>query len=118
DPEKLIGWFGRADARPDTIRAEIDARVGGRFRFSFATDNEHYEGGGTYREVVPNARLVFSWAWHSAPGRESVGTVTLKPDGDGTLLTLHHAQFFDEAARVGHERGWLTGLDRMEKLLA
>jgi uncharacterized protein YndB with AHSA1/START domain len=118
DPQKLIQWFGRADARPDTIRAEIDARVGGRFRFSFATDNEHYEVGGVYREVVPNARLVFSWAWHSTPERESVVTVTLKADGDGTLLTLHHAQFFDEAARAGHERGWLTGLERMEKLLA
>jgi uncharacterized protein YndB with AHSA1/START domain len=118
DPQKIVQWFGRVDAKPETIRAEIDARVGGRFRFRFATDNENYEVGGVYLEVVPNARLAFSWAWHSTPERESVVTVTLKPDGDGTLLTLHHAQLFDEAARAGHERGWLTGLDRMEKLLA
>jgi uncharacterized protein YndB with AHSA1/START domain len=45
-------------------------------------------------------------------------TVTLRPDGDGTLLTVHHAQLFDEAAREGHERGWLGGLDKLEKLVA
>jgi uncharacterized protein YndB with AHSA1/START domain len=53
---------------------------------------------------VPNERLVFSWAWHSTPERESQVTVSLKPDGDGTLLTLHHEQLFDSAARDGHER--------------
>ena len=65
-----------------------------------------YEVGGVYREVVPNQRLVFSWAWHSTPERESLVTVTLKPDGGGTLLTLHHEQFFDQAARDSHEQGW------------
>jgi uncharacterized protein YndB with AHSA1/START domain len=68
--------------------------------------------------VVPNARLVFSWAWHSTPERESQVTVVLQPDGAGTLLTLHHEQLFDEAARAGHERGWIGGLDKLEELVA
>ena len=45
-------------------------------------------------------------------------TVSLKPDGDGTLLTLHHEQLFDQAARDGHERGWNGALDKLEKYLA
>jgi uncharacterized protein YndB with AHSA1/START domain len=45
------------------MRAEIDARIGGRFRVSFNTeDGEYYEVGGLYREMVPGERLVFSWA--------------------------------------------------------
>ena len=64
--------------------------------------------------MVPNERLVFSWAWHSTPERESQVTVSLKPDGGGTLLTLHHEQFFDEAARDGHEKGWIALLDKLE----
>jgi uncharacterized protein YndB with AHSA1/START domain len=79
---------------------------------------EYFEVGGIYREVVPNQRLVFSWAWHSTPERESLVTVTLKPDGAGTLLTVHHEQLFDAAARDGHERGWLGSLDKLEKYLA
>ena len=85
---------------------------------STATDGEYFEVGGVYREVVPNQRLVFSWAWHSTPERESLVTVSLKPDGAGTLLTLHHEQFFDQAARDGHESGWTELLDQLEKYLA
>ena len=118
DPEKIVRWFGRADLKPETMRAAIDARVGGRYCVSFDTESEYYEVGGVYREVMPNVRLVFSWAWHSTPERESLVTVTLKPDGDGTLLTVHHAQLFDEAAREGHERGWLGALDKLEKSVA
>jgi uncharacterized protein YndB with AHSA1/START domain len=119
EPEKIVHWFGRADLRPETMRAEIDARVGGHYRINFNIDSdERFEVSGIYREVVPNQRLVFSWAWHSTPERESLVTVTLKPDGAGTLLTVNHAQLFDEAAREGHERGWLGALDKLEKFVA
>jgi uncharacterized protein YndB with AHSA1/START domain len=116
DPEKIIQWFGRADAKPGSHQADIDARIGGRFRVSFSANEEYYEVGGVYREVVPNQRLVFSWAWHSTPERESQVTVLLQPDGDGTLLTLHHEQLYDQAARDGHERGWLGSLEKLEKI--
>jgi len=62
--------------------------------------------------------LVFSWAWHSTPERESLVTVLLKPDREGTLLTLHHEQFVDQAARDSHEHGWKGMLDNIEKHLA
>ena len=67
----------------------MDVRAGGRYRMSFKTeDGESHQVGGVYREVVPDSRLVFSWAWHSTPERESLVTVTVKPDGDGSILTL------------------------------
>ena len=118
DPQKIIRWFGRADAKPNSFQAEVDARVGGRYRISFSTDREYYEVGGVYREVVPNERLVFSWAWHSTPERESLVTVLLKPDGAGTLLTFHHEQFADATARDNHQRGWTELLGRLENYLA
>jgi uncharacterized protein YndB with AHSA1/START domain len=101
------------------VQAEIDARTGGYYRISFNTeDGEYHEVGGVYRALVPGSRLVFSWAWHSTPERESRVTVMLEPDGDGTLLTLHHEQLFDQAARDGHKRGWLGTLDKLEKFFA
>ena len=119
DPQELIQWFGRVDVKPGTMRAEVDPRVGGRYRVSFNIEaGEYFEVGGVYREVVPNERLVFSWAWHSTPERESLVTVTLKSDGHGTLLTVHHERLFDQAARDGHERGWLGSLEKLEKYLA
>jgi uncharacterized protein YndB with AHSA1/START domain len=119
DPEKIARWFAPASASKAGGRASIDARVGGRYCVSFTMQSgEHFEVGGVYREVVPNRRLVFSWAWHSTPERESLVTVQLEPDGGGTLLTLHHEQFFDQAACDSHERGWNNALDKLEHEVA
>ena len=119
DPEKIAHWFGPAHTKDGSVRAELDVRVGGRFRASFNTaDGEYHEVGGVYREVAPDQRLVFSWAWHSTPERESLVTVSLRPDGAGTLLTLQHEKFFDQAAADGHRNGWTGSLDRLEKYAA
>jgi uncharacterized protein YndB with AHSA1/START domain len=118
DPQKIVRWFGTASVKPGTERASIDARIGGRYRVSFDTDKgEHYEVGGIYREMEPNRRLVFSWAWHSRLERESLVTVSLKPDGGSTLLTLQHEQLFDQAACESHERGWDGSLDKLQQVL-
>lgn len=119
DPEKLIHWFGPAETTHGSVRADMDVRVGGRYRVDFQTvDGEHHQVGGEYQEVAPNERLVFSWAWHSTPERESLVTVTLKPDGDSTLLTLLHERFFDQKARDGHEHGWTGTLEKLERYFA
>lgn len=113
DAAKISRWFGPEAA--EMLRAETDVRVGGRFRIVFrGPDGEEHDVGGVYREVVPNQKLVFTWAWRSTPERESLVTVALKRDGDGTLLTLLHEQFFDEAARDRHGRGWNETLDKLE----
>jgi uncharacterized protein YndB with AHSA1/START domain len=118
DPEKLAAWFGPSKVREGSVQAETDLRVGGSYRISFnATDGEYFQVGGVYREIVPNELLVMSWAWHSTPERESLLTISLKPDGAGTLLTLHHEQFFDQAARDGHEKGWAELLGKLEQSL-
>jgi uncharacterized protein YndB with AHSA1/START domain len=119
DPEKIARWFGPSQVIAGSVQAEIDLRSGGHYRIAFdMTDGRHNQVGGVYRDVVPNQKLVFSWAWHTTPERESLVTVALKPDGDGTLLTLHHEQLFDEAARDGHESGWIGTLDKLEKFIA
>jgi uncharacterized protein YndB with AHSA1/START domain len=113
DAAKISRWFGPEAA--EMLRAETDVRVGGRFRIVFrGPDGEEHDVGGVYREVVPNQKLVFTWAWRSTPERESLVTVALKRDGEGTLLTLLHEQFFDEAARDRHGRGWNETLDKLE----
>ena len=65
--------------------------------------------------MVRNKKLVFTWAWRSTPERESLVTVLIEPDGDGSLLTLTHEQFFDEAARDRHSHGWTGSLDKLER---
>ena len=119
DPEKIVRWFGPAETIDGSVLADMDVRVGGRYRMRFKTgDGESHEVGGVYQEVVRNERLVFSWAWHSTPERESLVTITLKADGDGTMLTLHQERFFDEKARDGHQRGWTGTLEKLARYLS
>lgn len=119
DPAQIAQWFGPSETIAGSVHAQMDVRVGGKFCVSFRTeDGEYHEVGGTYREVVPDQQLVFTWAWHSTPERESLVRITIRPDGDGNILTLHHEQFFDQAARDGHERGWRGTLDKLERFLA
>ncbi|MET0925671.1 MAG: SRPBCC domain-containing protein [Xanthobacteraceae bacterium] len=113
EPAKIARWFGPQGA--EVLRAEADVRVGGRYRVIFRVpDGQQHDVSGVYREVVPNQKLVFTWAWISTPERESLVTVALKRDGDGTLLTLTHEQFFDEPARDRHRSGWSGALDNLE----
>ena len=117
DPQKVMRWMGPGEAR--AVIAECDARVGGRYRWLMRTPSgEEHDVSGVYREVVPDEKLVFTWAWKKTPERESLVTVLLKPDGDGTLLTVTHEQFFDENARDQHQHGWTGALDKMEQFLS
>ena len=116
DPKKLVHWFG-PDQGPVT-KAETDVRVGGRFHVMFhSEDGEEHDVSGIYREVVPNEKLQFTWAWRTMPERESLVTILVKPDDDGALLTLIHEQFFDEPARDRHAYGWNGSLNKLEKLV-
>jgi len=117
DPEKVKRWMGPGEIK--ALRAECDVRTGGRYRWVMQTPTgEEHDVSGVYREVIPNEKLVFTWAWKTMPERESLVTVEIKPDGNGSLLTLTHEQFFDEEARDGHRSGWNGALDKMEKLFA
>lgn len=117
EPEKMAAWFGPAGAA--LVSAETDPRVGGRFRVVMDAENgERHDVSGTYREVEPERKLVFSWAWITTPERESQVTVSLRPVAEGTELTLLHERFFDEAAREGHRGGWSEALDKLERLFA
>ena len=115
DPALILRWFGPDSG--EVLEAETDIRIGGRYHIAFRTGNgERHDVGGVYREIVPGEKLVFSWAWRSTPERESLVTVTFKPDGDGTILTLLHERFFDETARDNHRTGWTGAIDKLERV--
>lgn len=117
DPQKLSRWFG--PARVTVLEAEIAAFAGGSYRIVMLDDDGgRHEGGGTYREVVPPERLVFTWAWKSTPERESIVTLRLAEVPGGTLLTLVHEEFADAATRGRHAHGWTGSLDKLDAFLS
>jgi uncharacterized protein YndB with AHSA1/START domain len=123
DPEALKRWWGPGTGEGVSL-AQLDVRVGGRFRIIFGgAQGTDHEVTGIYREVVPNRKLVFTWTWpRTTPERESVVTIVFKAkgsnEGSGTELEFRHEQLFDESVRDGHKRGWTESLDKLELFLA
>ena len=119
DPEAVKKWWGPG---PDhsVSAAELDVRVGGRFRIVFGgAEGKDHECAGVYKEVVPHRRLVFTWCWpNTTPERVSLVTIEFKRVTGGTELDFRHEQFFDAQARDGHKRGWSAALDQLDAYLA
>src|SRR5262245_7544487 len=70
--------------------SEGEIRVGGRFRTCMRSpEGENHWLSGTYREIAPPERLVFTHAWQDADGssgHETIVTVTLEEQAGKTRL--------------------------------
>lgn len=119
--EHMQKWFFPKDFTVPATQSDI--RPGGSYRSCLrAPDGTDYWVGGTYKELLPPERIVFTHAWQDGAGNaehETVVTITLKDLGDGrTQLTFHQAFFLSEASRDGHKTGWVESLDNLEAYLA
>ena len=119
DPAEASKWLGPGDIT-GTYKSD-DMNPGG----SYTIEMRHPDGkvsivGGRFREVVPMAKVVYTWAWRGddgKPGHESVVTVTFRAVGNKTELTLRHEGFDSKESRDGHQGGWNGCLDKLENYL-
>ena len=119
EAKTLARWFGPAGVERGTAGDRSSRRRSPIRHRRPHGQRDEFEVGGVYREIVtPGEKLVFTWAWKSTPERESLVTVTFKPDGAGTILTLLHERFFDADARDRHQHGWTGAIDKLEKMFA
>jgi uncharacterized protein YndB with AHSA1/START domain len=110
DPEKLIHFMANCQGMA-LARAETDPRVGGRFLLVMRVGDKGVPHTGTYLELTPHSRIAFTWESEHSTVEGSTVTLDLVPDGNGTLLTLTHVRFANEANRDGHTVGWTTILE-------
>jgi uncharacterized protein YndB with AHSA1/START domain len=111
-PDELRAWWG---PRPVTCSgAEVDLRVGGRYRISnLLPDGRTFIIEGEFRIVERPHRLVYTWC--AGEDRQSLVTVRFEPRGDATEVIVVHEQIANETLRGSHEMGWtgcLHGLAR------
>jgi uncharacterized protein YndB with AHSA1/START domain len=118
EPQALKQWWGPGGPEAVSL-VQLDVRVGGRFRILFGGPRgDDHEVQGTYREVVPNRRLAFTWTWpRTTPERESLVTITFNAVAGGTELDFVHAQHFDEKVRDGHLQGWSEAFVKLDRFL-
>ncbi|MDC7682625.1 SRPBCC domain-containing protein [Asticcacaulis sp. BYS171W] len=122
-PEHVMQWWGPNGF--ENLNCEMDFRVGGRFRIDMrAPDGTLCPCEGTYVEIVESERIVYEGDPHidhpcgSGLPPEALVTITFKPDGDGTRLTLHSKMISPDitkaAIEMGFSTGWADSFDRLE----
>ena len=112
DAAAMRVWFGQADA-PEW-QAQMDVRVGGRYRLRMrGPDGRYYEAYGGYREVIPGSRLVFTWTWKEGVDSEALITVSLKEAGGGTELEFT----LDPVVDARERDAWRADFKRLDALL-
>lgn len=120
-PELVERWWGGDQG--GKVTAEIDLRVGGRWRYAMVGDGWEVGFHGTYSEIVPNERLVNTEVYEGIPdGEEQAAVVTATyTEVDGrTTLELHvlHATPEGRTAHIesGMESGMQSSLDHLERV--
>src|SRR5919201_457983 len=118
-PELVRRWWHAK--RGEMTVAEIDLRVGGRWRYVMVTP-DGFEVGfhGEFREIVPNERIVSTEVYEGMPEAEALDTVTFAEAEGRTTLTIlvEHARKEHRDAHIesGMEDGLQDALDLLEQV--
>jgi len=115
-PELLRRWWLPKSMGMSLRSCEMDVRVGGKYLLEFEPDGMAFFG--TYLEVTPHSRLV----WTNEEGGEGgpVTTVTFEDKGGKTLLVLHELHSSKEAldaAGTGAADAMVETFEQLDELL-
>jgi uncharacterized protein YndB with AHSA1/START domain len=112
-------WWVPKSYGLNLLSCEMDVRVGGRYRLVFSHQGSTMEFFGTYREVTPHSRLV--WTNEEGDSGEPITTVTFDEKDGKTLVVVHDLypskQALDAAVASGSTGALPETLDQLEELL-
>jgi uncharacterized protein YndB with AHSA1/START domain len=120
-PELVKRWWHAN--RGEVTTAEIDLRVGGKWRYVGVGNGVEVAFHGEYREIVPNERIVSTEAFEGAPDPDANATVNTatftEKDGRTTLTILVEApskEVRDAIVDSGMEAGMQDALSLLEEV--
>jgi uncharacterized protein YndB with AHSA1/START domain len=114
-PALMKQWWVPKSMGMSLLSCEMDARTGGRYRFEFKHPavEQPLTFFGTYVDVIPGKRLVWT---NEESDQGAVTTVTFEEKGGTTLLTLHDLYPTKEAFDAGAEGTEACMPEQLEQL--
>lgn len=101
-------WFGPK-------RVILNPVVDGLFFHEVEYQGRTWAHYGRFVTLDRPSKIEHTWMSEATRGHESVVTITLKPDGDGTEVTLNHSGIPDDEMGRSHEGGWTWILSMLAK---
>ena len=110
-------WWIPKSAALNLLSCEMDVRVGGGYRLVFKFQDSEMAFFGTYREVVPNQRLV--WTNDEAGDAGQISTVTFEEKSGKTLVVMHELYPSKDAleAAAGSYDAMAETFDQLEEFV-
>ena len=116
NPDLMMKWSAPEGA--EIRSADSDLRVGGAFRIHMTGESGEHIAYGTYQEIDRPNRLVYTWDWEN-PDSHMGGTlisVEFNQVGESTEVIMTHDLFPTEEVMEAHNQGWVSCLNRLEKI--
>ena len=128
DPAMMAGWMGPGGFTAMDITQDV--RPGGQWRLRLhqTADTTACDPSGqtdlwmhgTYIEVAPPERLVYTFTWEDRtdiPVYETTITVTFRELEGKTVMDFKQGPFLTAADRDGHNVGWSSAFDRFAEFV-
>jgi uncharacterized protein YndB with AHSA1/START domain len=120
-PEHLVRWYGCYSS--SLIVCEVDLRVGGTYCFvARMTDGTEHALSGSYRDIAPPERLVFTQRFNDDPDKEALVAIQLDERNGKTTMTMtalyRSAEDRQAVLDIGVDRGTAEALERLAAFLA
>jgi uncharacterized protein YndB with AHSA1/START domain len=118
-PELVKRWW--AGTMGTVTLAEIDLRVGGRWRYvTTTTDGVEFGFHGEFREIVVDERIVNTEVYEGMPDGEALNTISFAESGGRTTLQIlvqHQCREHRDAhIASGMEGGMQVTMDHLEQV--
>ena len=116
-PELFQRWWVPKSYGLTLLSCEMDVRVGGQYRLVFRHGESTMAFFGTYRDVTPPSRLV--WTNDEGEAGVTVSTVTFDEKDGKTLLVVHDLYPSKDALEASGATGAMPEqLDQLDAFLA
>lgn len=116
----LLNWWG-----PEGMHVPEHAldftKQGPWFSVMENGEGQQYKVSGQVTHVNPPLSVGFTWAWHDDQdkrGPESHVTFIVSASEKGARLVIDHKDLAGEDAAKGHEQGWASSLNKLEKSIS
>lgn len=114
DQQIMQKWFFAEEGMSATV--ENNPEAGGRFKVDMHGPKDNYLHEGTYKEMVPHKKIIFTW--NSRFVSDTLVTITLNEVKGGTEVKLVHEFMPNEEMKQSHTQGWTQILENLENLMA
>lgn len=119
DSSALAKWFGPKGFTIPSL--QFQPRVGDGYRIEMQPPSgDPFWLTGEFRDVVPPARLSYTFVWED-PAPDDVETLVVlsfRDLGGSTEVSFSQGPFKTATRRAVHREGWTDSFDKLERLIA